>query len=85
MMKFVRPWKRLLAFQRVTLAQGASTTVHVPLTRDELGTHQFRTQFRKIALVLFRRPRRGGLASLLWCVWCGADVQSSTTTTWCGG
>ena len=37
MMKFVRPWKRLLAFQRVTLAQGASTTVHVPLTRDELG------------------------------------------------
>ena len=35
-MKYVRPWKRLLEFKRVTLAVGASTTVHVELTQDNL-------------------------------------------------
>jgi len=35
-MSFTRPWKRLLAFARVTVAPGASATVEVPLTRDQL-------------------------------------------------
>jgi beta-glucosidase len=35
-MAFVRPWKRLLTFARVTLQPGASTTVRIPVTRDEM-------------------------------------------------
>jgi hypothetical protein len=38
-MRFTRPWKRLLAFKRVTLAAGASVTVQVPITSDELMFH----------------------------------------------
>ena len=38
-MQFVRPWKRLVAFSRVTLAAGASTTVEMSLTRDQLMFH----------------------------------------------
>ena len=35
-MSFTRPWKRLLAFARVTVAPSASATVEVPLTRDQM-------------------------------------------------
>ena len=35
-MQYVRPWKRLLSFKRVTLEAGASATVRVDLTRDNL-------------------------------------------------
>ena len=35
-MKFVRPWKRLLSFKRVTLAAGASASVRIELTEDNL-------------------------------------------------
>ena len=35
-MKFVRPWKRLLSFKRVTLAAGASSIVRIELTQDNL-------------------------------------------------
>ena len=38
-MAFVRPWKRLLTFARVTLQPGASTTVRLPVTRDEMMFH----------------------------------------------
>lgn len=35
-MKFVRPWKRLIAFNRVTLAGGSSVVVQIHLTSDQL-------------------------------------------------
>lgn len=38
-MAFVRPWKRLLAFSRVTLAAGRLTEVSIALTRDQLMFH----------------------------------------------
>jgi hypothetical protein len=47
-MKFVRPWKRLLAFARVTLAAGVSEEVKVPLTREQL---MFYDDDMKLALV----------------------------------
>ena len=36
-MEYVRPWKRLVAFTRVTLAPGESKTVTIPVTADELA------------------------------------------------
>eukprot|EP00038_Savillea_parva_P026203 m.52221 g.52221 ORF g.52221 m.52221 type:complete len:819 (+) comp7359_c0_seq1:68-2524(+) len=36
-MDYVRPWKRLVAFQRVPLSAGAKTTVKLELTADELS------------------------------------------------
>lgn len=38
-MAYVRPWKRLVAFARVTLAPGASASVQIPITADELAFH----------------------------------------------
>ena len=38
-MRFTRPWKRLLAFSRVALQPGASATVEIPISRDELMFH----------------------------------------------
>jgi beta-glucosidase len=36
-MRHVRPWKRLLAFQRVAVAAGGSAVVHIPVPADELA------------------------------------------------
>jgi hypothetical protein len=36
-MAYVRPWKRLLAFTRVSLSPGQSTTVNIPIDADELA------------------------------------------------
>lgn len=36
-MQYVRPWKRLIAFTRVTVAPGKSTVVTIPVTADELA------------------------------------------------
>lgn len=38
-MDYVRPWKRLVGFARVTLAPGASQAVTIPATIDELSIH----------------------------------------------
>eukprot|EP01047_Picozoa_sp_COSAG01_P006710 COSAG01_NODE_246_length_20450_cov_195.166822_23_plen_72_part_00 len=47
-MRFTRPWKRLLAFKRVTIAAGSSATVEVPITRDELEFHDDDMQRRLV-------------------------------------
>ena len=36
-MDYVRPWKRLLAFKRVTLAAGASSRVVIDVTPEQLA------------------------------------------------
>ena len=36
-MEYVRPWKRLLAFQRVELAPGAKTTVKIPVSAAQMS------------------------------------------------
>ena len=36
-MAYVRPWKRLLAFTRVSLSPGQSATVNIPIDADELA------------------------------------------------
>ena len=38
-MAFTRPWKRLLAFSRVSLAAGSSETVEIPLRQTALMFH----------------------------------------------
>ena len=42
----VRHWKRLIAFQRVTLAAGATVKVTLPLLASELGSHDDKMVFR---------------------------------------
>ena len=42
----VRHWKRLIAFQRVTLAPGANVKVTLPLLASELGSHDDKMVFR---------------------------------------
>ena len=43
-MDYVRPWKRLLAFARVTLAAGQSKPVRIEVTAAQLS-------FRKMAIL----------------------------------
>lgn len=35
-MDYVRPWKRLVAFQRVAVTAGQTQTVSIPMTADQL-------------------------------------------------
>ena len=67
-MKFVRPWKRLLAFARVTLAAGASEEVKVALTREQLMFHD---DDMKLALVPGSYTLSVG----------GSSYSAATTTT----
>ena len=38
-MSFVRPWKRLVAFKRVTVPAGGSLAVSITISADELAFH----------------------------------------------
>jgi len=47
-MTFVRPWKRLVAFKRVTIPAGQSLKVSLPITSDELAFHDDRMVLRVV-------------------------------------
>lgn len=47
-MEYVRPWKRLVAFQRVALSAGESQTVNIDLTTDELAFHDDEMKLRVV-------------------------------------
>ena len=47
-MDYVRPWKRLLAFQRVTLRGGEARKVDIPLLEEDIAFYDDDMKFRLV-------------------------------------